>query len=159
VVIAAGEKHGLALCGMTAAFSLRMEKGYIMRFDFAGGHTPYELGLGWTVKPDKGDFRGRGALLRRKTAGFQDRLMALVVGDAYLPASGDAICRGDQPVGQITSAAFGYTLGRPIALGYLPLPLAEVDTAVFVQGKDGQRHAATVGRRPLYDPAGKRLHG
>jgi aminomethyltransferase len=148
-VTEAGEEYGLALCGMVAAFSLRMEKGYIMRFDFAGGRTPYEVGLGWTVKLDKGDFIGREALIRRREAGFNEKLMALVIKDAIL--------KGDDRVGEVTSAAFGHTLDKAIALGHVPLPLAEPDVEVVIQGKEGDIHPAVVGRRPLYDPEGIRL--
>jgi aminomethyltransferase len=153
----AGQKYGLALCGMTAAFSLRIEKGYIMRFDFAGGRTPYEVGLGWTVKLDKGDFVGREALLRRKEAGFTEKLVCLAVEDSYVPAAGDVILHNGAPAGQVTSAAFGYTIGKPLALGYVPLALAQVGMAVAVQGKDGRLHPAALCRRPLYDPENARL--
>ena len=59
---AAGRPHGLRHAGLDVAFSLRMEKGYIARFDFMDDVTPDEAGIGWTVKLDKGDFIGRGAL-------------------------------------------------------------------------------------------------
>jgi aminomethyltransferase len=152
-----GEKYGLALCGMIAAFSLRMEKGYIMRFDFAGGRTPYEVGLGWTVKLDKGDFIGREALLRRKEAGFRDRLVTLAVHDGYVPAGNDQILRQEQQIGQVTSAAFGHAVGTAIALGYVPQPLARVGQEVIVRDKAGGLHPAAVGQRSVYDPEGTRL--
>jgi glycine cleavage system aminomethyltransferase T len=156
-VTGVGKKYGLALCGLSSAFSLRMEKGYIMRFDFAGGRTPYEVGLGWTVKLDKDDFIGREALIRRREAGFTEKLMVFVVDDEYVPGTGDMILAGGDRVGEVTSGGFGYTLGIPLAMGYVPLRLAEPDTDVIIQDKDGHLHAASVGRRPLYDPEGKRL--
>lgn len=151
-VAVAGEKYGLALVGMAAAFSLRIEKGYIMRFDFAGGRTPYEVGLGWTVKPDKGDFIGREALLRRKAAGFADKLVAIALEDGYVPASGDRILHQGKPVGQTTSAAFGYTIGKAITLGYLPVWLAQPGVAVEILDKENKSHPALVGRRSMHDP-------
>ncbi|MDY6876376.1 MAG: aminomethyltransferase family protein [Chloroflexota bacterium] len=156
-VTTAGAKYGLALCGMIAAFSLRIEKGYIMRFDFAGGRTPYEVGLGWTVKLDKGDFIGRQALIQRKEAGFKDNLMALVIQDGYVPAAGDAIFKEGDQVGEVTSGAFGYTLGRAVALGYVPLSLAHSGVNVLIRDQEQDDHPAVVGVRPLYDPAGARL--
>ena len=153
----AGEKYGLALVGMTAAFSLRMEKGYIMRFDFAGGRTPYEVGLGWTVKPDKGNFIGRDALMRLKKAGFKDKLMTLIIQDGYVPPSGDAIFKDEAQIGHTTSAAFGYTIGQAITLGYVPIPLAKAGTEVTIQDKEGNRHPATVGQRVLYNPDSSKL--
>jgi aminomethyltransferase len=155
--VEAGERYDLALCGMVAAFSLRMEKGYIMRFDFDGGRTPYEVGLGWTVKLDKGDFIGRHALVRRKEAGFTDKLVSLVIEDGAVPSRGDVILKNGEPVGEVTSAAFGYTLGKALALGYLPHHLADPGTTIEIQDSGGTLHPAAVGRRPLYDPEGKRL--
>ena len=155
----AGEEYGLALIGLDAAFGLRIEKGYIMRFDFAGGRTPYEIGLGWTVKLDKGDFRGREALLRRKEAGFTEKLVSLVLEDEYVPATGDAILRDGAPAGAVTSAAYGYTVQKPLALGYLPLALACEGTNVSIRDRDGSLHPAQVGPRSPYDPQGIRLRG
>jgi aminomethyltransferase len=156
-VMQAGEKYGLAPVGMVAAFSLRIEKGYIMRFDFAGGRTPYEIGLGWTVKLDKGDFVGREALIRRKEAGFKDKLVTIAIEDGYVPPGGDAILIEGQEVGCTTSAAFGYTLGQAITLGYLPLELASAGTSVEILDKGGSLHPAVVAQRSPYDPHGTRL--
>lgn len=156
-VSGAGAAYGLAPCGMVTAFSLRMEKGYIMRFDLAGGRTPYEVGLGWTVKPEKGDFIGRDALLRRRASGFPETLMSLVIEDGTVPARGDAILKDGEPVGEVTSAAFGYTVGHALAMGYVPQELAVPGTPVGVQDAGGDLHPASVERRPLYDPQGERL--
>jgi aminomethyltransferase len=155
----AGEAYGLALCGLVAAFGLRIEKGYIMRFDFAGGRTPYEVGLGWTVKLDKGDFQGREALVRRKEAGFAEKLVSVALQDDYVPATGDAILHAGEPTGSVTSAAYGYTVQSPIALGYLPLELAGVGTSLEVRDGNGDLHPAVVGPRSPYDPEGIRLRG
>ena len=151
-----GEKYGLALCGMTTAFGLRMEKGYIMRFDFVG-RTPYEIGLGWTVKLNKGDFIGRDALIRRKEAGFTDRLMSLVIQDGYMPANGAPIYYNGEQVGAVTSAAFGYTIGKALALGFVPMAQAQSGVEVQIQDGDGKMHLALVERRPLYDPDAGRV--
>ena len=156
-VTGAGAAHGLEPVGMVAAFSLRMEKGYIMRFDFAGGRTPYEIGLGWTVKLDKGEFVGREALARRKAAGFQDKLVMMAIDDGHVPASGETILKDGTAVGKTTSAAFGYTVGKALSLGYVPLSLATPGVAVEIQDGQGQVHPAVVSRRSMYDPEGARL--
>jgi aminomethyltransferase len=153
----AGESFGLALCGLGVAFGLRIEKGYIMRFDFAGGRTPYEVGLGWTVKLDKGDFIGREALIQRQEAGFADKLVSLALQDDYVPATGDAILSKDERVGVVTSAAYGYAVQHPIALGYLPVTLARPGIEVDVQDGQGTLHPAVMGPRSPYDPQGTRL--
>ena len=153
----AGEKYGLAPVGMVAAFSLRMEKGYIMRFDFAGGRTPYEIGLGWTVKLDKGDFVGREALVRRKEAGLEEKLVNIAVQGDYVPAGGDTILKDGRAVGKTTSAAMGHTVGRALTLGYVPVPLARPGVPVEIQDKADNTHPAEVTLRSPYDPEGGRL--
>jgi aminomethyltransferase len=155
----AGEKYGLALCGLDVAFGLRIEKGYIMRFDFAGGRTPYEVGLGWTVKLDKGDFLGREVLIRRKEAGFTEKLVSLALQDEYIPATGDAILCDSDRVGVVTSAAYGFTVQKPLALGYLPRSLVTVGISLDVRDQNGDLHPAEVGPRSPYDPQGIRLRG
>jgi aminomethyltransferase len=153
----AGQKYGLAPCGLAVAFGLRIEKGYIMRFDFAGGRTPYEVGLGWTVKLDKGDFYGRQALVRRKEAGFADKLVSLAVQDGYVPRTDDVLLHEGDQVGVVTSAAYGHTVGTPIALAYLPVALAQAGQPVTIRDENGELHPAAVGPRSPYDPKGVRL--
>jgi aminomethyltransferase len=159
VLVEAGEQYGLALCGLTVAFGLRIEKGYVMRFDFAGGRTPYEAGLGWTVNLDKGEFRGREALLRRKAAGFTEKLVLLALQDGHIPATGDAILYRGEQVGAVTSAAYGYTVGKALALGYMPLDLTRIGVVVEVRGQNDDLHPAVIGSRSPYDPQGSRLRG
>ena len=58
-------------------------------------------------------------------------------------------------VGTTTSAGYGHTLGRTIALGYLPAELgdvSELEIEAFLV-----RHQAARGPRVLYDPKGLRL--
>ena len=156
VVTEAGQKYGLAPVGMAAAFGLRIEKSYIMRFDFAGGHTPYEVGLGWTVKLDKGDFIGREALVRRREAGLPERLVTILLDDDYVPAGGDAVLVDGQELGKTTSAAYGYTLGCPITLAYLPAGTPAGPT-VTIRDSEGEEHPGRVSQRSPYDPQGLRL--
>ena len=56
----------------------------------------------------------------------------------------------------VTSAAYGYSIGRGIVYGYLPTELAAHGTAVEVEYFGG-RHAATVTADPLFDPKSERL--
>jgi aminomethyltransferase len=156
-ITGAGKKYGLAPVGLGACFGLRIEKGYIMRHDFVGGRTPYEIRLGWTVKLDKGDFIGRDALVERKNAGFGDKLSTILIEDEYVPSSGDKILKDGKPVGNTTSAAFGYTIGKAITLGFVPNNLSKPGTKVEIVGQDGVSHDAQVTVRSPYDPEGKKL--
>ncbi len=145
----AGQQHGVVAAGRSAFNSLRLEKGYrLWGTDMTAEHTPYEAGLGFAVKPAKGDFVGRAALEGRAVT---RSLTCLVLDD---PA---AVVLGKEPVhvdgqcqGHVTSAAFGYTVGRTVA--YAWLPVVEVGTAVEVE-YFGTRYPATVAAEPLYDPS------
>ncbi len=64
------DHHGLVAGGYKAIDSLRLEKGYrVWGADISPEDTPYEAGLGFAVKLDKGDFVGRDALVARGRAG------------------------------------------------------------------------------------------
>ena len=153
----AGRAHGLVAGGYRAIDALRLEKGYrAWSADITPEETPYEAGLGFAVRLDKGDFLGRGALVAAKAAGPRKRLRCLVLDD---PRS---VCLGNEPVrvdgrivGRVTSGGYGFTVGRSIAYAYLP-----PDTAVGARGEIavfGTWVGFEVAKEPLYDPAGERV--
>jgi glycine cleavage system aminomethyltransferase T len=65
---------------------------------------------------------------------------------------------GDRPVGYVTSAAYGYTIGKGIAYAWLPAELATPGTTVHI-GYFDQRVEAVVAEEPLFDPTMSRLRG
>jgi glycine cleavage system aminomethyltransferase T len=67
----------------------------------------------------------------------------------------EPIWSGDRVVSYVTSAAYGYSVGRGIVYGYLPVELAGEGTPVEVE-YFGERHPATVAADPLWDPKGER---
>ncbi len=74
-------------------------------------------------------------------------------------------CATGCPAGQLTSAAWGETLGCPVGLGYLRDPGGDAVTPEFVRAGyyqvnvGGDLYPAAVGRRPPFDPAGHRARG
>ncbi len=154
----AGAPLGAVACGGAAYDSLRLEKGYrLWGADIDEEHDPYEAGLGWAVKLDKGPFSGRETLARVKEAGVRRRLRCLVLDDPSVVLVGkEPILDGDAAVGYVTSAALGASVGESIAYGYLPVERAEVGTVLGVYA-EGERHAATVAAEPRFDPRNERL--
>ncbi len=154
----AGQDLGIRACGLGALVTLRMEKKYpLYGLDLNEETTPFEAGLGWTVKLDKGPFLGRDALTEQKASGPQKRLVQLVFGDLDANiAPGDAVHRNGEQVGTLTSVAKGYSIGRMLALSYLANGAANNGAAVVVIGKAGAV-SATVAISPLYDPARSKL--
>jgi glycine cleavage system T protein len=156
----AGRPHGLAPSGLAAQDSLRLEKGYrLWGQDIHTEFDPFESGLEFTVALDKGDFIGREALLRKRDAGLTRRLSALVLDEDEVVLMGrEPMLVGDEKVGYVTSANFGFAIGRSIAYGYLPVALARPGQRVDLQ-YFGVRYPATVVEEPLYDPTNARLRG
>jgi dimethylglycine oxidase len=154
----AGRDHGLIAAGGGAFDSLRLEKGYrLWGQDIHTEHDPLEAGLGFAVRWDK-DFQGRDALEAiRDGGGPAERLACITFDDPRTVVMGkEPIWHDGRVVSYVTSAAYGYSIGRGIVYGYLPAALATAGTPVEVE-YFGVRHAATVSDEPLWDPKGERL--
>jgi glycine cleavage system aminomethyltransferase T/glycine/D-amino acid oxidase-like deaminating enzyme len=152
---AAGRGHGLVAGGYKAIDSLRLEKGYrVWGADITPEETPFEAGLGFAVKLDKGAFVGRDAL--QAAVEPDRRLRCLTLADPRAVALGSEPVRvGDDPVGRVTSGGYGYTVDASIAYAYLPAEHgAGTDVAVEIFG---EWVPGVVAEEPLYDPAGKRI--
>jgi glycine cleavage system aminomethyltransferase T/glycine/D-amino acid oxidase-like deaminating enzyme len=154
----AGQPLGVIAGGRGAFDSLRVEKGY--RFwgrDMWTEHDPYEAGLGFAVNLKKGDFIGRDALLRRREEGPRRRLVTVTLDNPSRVVMGsEPVYFGDESVGFVTSAAYGYSVGRGVAYAWLPPALAEVGTHLEIE-YFGERLATTVASEPLFDPDMTRL--
>lgn len=153
----AGQAHGVIAAGRSAFNSLRLEKGYrAWGHDMTTEHNPYEAGVGFAVRMDRGDFVGRAALgqlgspTRKLTALLLDDPAAVVLGKEPVYVDGAA----GAPAGYVTSASYGYTLGRCIAYAWLP-PL-EAGAGVHIE-YFGEKVPATVAEEPLFDPEMTRI--
>jgi len=154
-----GQPHGMVAGGYRAIDALRLEKGYrVWSSDITPDETPFEAGLGFAVRLDKGvDFIGREALLRAKEKGPRKRLRCLVLDDPRAVALGNEPVRVDgDVVGRVTSAGYGFGVNRSIAYAYLPPERAAIGTRGDIE-VFGEWVGAEVVREPLYDPAGERI--
>jgi glycine cleavage system aminomethyltransferase T/glycine/D-amino acid oxidase-like deaminating enzyme len=153
-----GSEHGLVAGGYKAIDSLRLEKGYrVWGADITPEETPYEAGLEFAVKLDKGDFIGREALLARAGKHPERRLVCLVLEDPHSVALGSEPVRIDgELVGRVTSGGYGYTVERSIAYAYVPAQAGETRRPVEVE-IFGEWVAGEVAEEPLWDPTGERI--
>jgi dimethylglycine oxidase len=154
----AGREHGLVAAGLGAFDSLRLEKGYrLWGQDITVEHDPLEAGLGFAVRWDK-DFQGKQALERIRDAGGPSRRLACMTLDdpSTVVLGKEPIAHDGRVVSYVTSAAYGYSIGRGIAYGYLPRELAVEGTPVQIEYLGGPI-AATVAADPLFDPKHERL--
>jgi glycine cleavage system T protein len=162
VIEAAGADVGLKLCGLHTLDSCRIEKAFRhFGHDITDEDHVLEAGLGFAVKPGKGEFIGRDAVLRTKDAGLSRRLVQFRLDDPQpLLFHNEAIVRDDEIVGTITSGNYGHHLGAAIGLGYV---LCQGESAVELLSSKfeieiaGIRHAATASLKPLYDPMSERI--
>ncbi|QCP53843.1 FAD-dependent oxidoreductase [Trinickia violacea] len=162
----AGAAFGLVNAGYYALDSLRIEKAYrAWGRELSPDRDPFEAGLAFACKLGKDiPFRGREALLERQGKPLTRRLVALTV-DGHSDKmlwGGEAILRDGVAVGSVSSAAFGHTLGCPVALGYVSADGAAVDTDYLKSGRyqidlAGERLDVTVHVKAPYDPAGERV--
>jgi len=155
----AGLEFGMVAAGYKAIDSMRLEKGYrYWSADITPDYTPYEAGLGFAVALGKPmDFIGKQALVESKAKGLSQKLCCLTLADPT------EVCFGSEPirskskvVGWVTSGGYGYSVGKSIAYGYLPVVLAEPDTKLTVECF-GVEIDAVVEREPLFDPRGERV--
>ncbi|KAI0201587.1 Dimethylglycine oxidase [Astrocystis sublimbata] len=154
----AGQPHGIIAAGRTAFNSLRLEKGFrLWGTDMTTEHDPYESGLDFALKLDK-SFVGKTALFGRSKKTITRKLRCLTVDDKKSVVLGkEPVFVNGQAQGYVTSAAFGFTIGQPIAYAWLPIAVNEGD-AVEIE-YFGTRVKATVSAEPLYDPQMSRLRG
>ena len=141
--------------GYRAIDSCRLEKGYrVWGADITPEDTPFEAGLGFAVKLEKGDFVGRDALV--STVESERRLRCLTLADPRAVALGSEPVRvGDAVVGRVTSGGYGYTVEKSIAYAYVPAG-HDVGTEVAVE-IFGEWVAGEIATEPLFDPAGERI--
>jgi glycine cleavage system aminomethyltransferase T len=156
----AGREQGLIAAGLGAFDSLRLEKGYrLWGQDINTEYDPFEAGLGFAVKMDKGAFQGREALERTLERGLARKLSCITLEDPAAVVLGKEPIRSDGAVvGYVTSAGYGYSVGRCVVYGYLPTDLAVEGTPLEIEYFD-ERFPARVASEPLWDPKGERLRG
>ena len=148
-LLAKGGRHGLVPCGLGSRDTLRLESGYLLYgADADESRTPYEANCGWVVKLQKGDFVGREALVRRKEAGFKEKLTGVRLLGRGVPRHGCAVWLGDRKIGELCSATFAPSLGTGIGVGYLAPEAWESGTRVEVE-IHGKKVAAETVRGPF----------
>jgi aminomethyltransferase len=139
---------GIRPAGLGARDTLRLEAGFPLHgHELGPGITPLQAGLGWVVRFDKGDFRGRAPLLAERDRGVTRRLRGLLGADRAVPRAGCPVLVDGAVAGEVTSGNFSPTLERGIALAFLPPDVAD-DTPVEIDVR-GRRLAARVVPTPF----------
>lgn len=146
----AGAEHGIEPCGLGARDTLRLEMKYALYGnDIDEGTNPYEAGLGWIVKLDKGDFVGRDALARIADEGPRRRLVGFRLHERGIPRAGYPVRLDDEEVSEVRSGAMSPTLGYGIGTCYLPKGRTKAGTPLAVEIRD-RALAGEVVKAPFY---------
>ncbi|MCA0336422.1 MAG: FAD-dependent oxidoreductase [Actinobacteria bacterium] len=164
-LLAEGAALGIVPAGYYAIEAMRLEKGYrAFGRELTPDLGPVEAGLGFVCDRRPGaDFLGRAATEAVRATGPQRRVVSFTVGEptAYL-WGGELVLRDGEPVGQVTSAAFGAAVGAPVGLALIGqrgggAPTEWVRGGTWEVDLAGTRHPIVVSTRPPFDPEGSRL--
>jgi glycine cleavage system aminomethyltransferase T len=149
----AGADFGIRPYGLEAADYLRVESGLIfVTFDYQPGElSPYEIGLGWAVKLDKGDFIGQDALRRLAGEPRRRAIVGVALEGDQVPDPESVVEHEGEAVGAITVAVGSVVLDRVIALAVVDGRAASEGTRVHVGDAEGE-----VAALPFYDPERRR---
>jgi heterotetrameric sarcosine oxidase gamma subunit len=171
-LLQAGAPHGLRPAGMFALTACRLEKGFRhFGHDIGEEDTPYETGLGFAVKLDKGDFVGKAALAKQKAeqgAATRHRTVAVLVEGATAEAGpylmhNEPIWRGGGIVGHVTSGGWGWRLSAMVGLASLHndagVSKAWLEEGGFTAQIAGQHYPIKVQLQPFHDPEGRIMRG
>ena len=142
--------QGVTPCGLGARDTLRLEAAMALYGqDIDQTTTPLEAGLGWIVQWDKGDFIGRAPLEQQRQVGVQRKLVGLQMQGRNIARHGYPVLSQGEPVGVVTSGTLAPTVGKPIALAFVPTPLSQPGQSLTVKIR-GKAYPAVVVQRPFY---------
>ena len=168
-LVEAGQEFGIRPFGARALDSLRLEKSFgAWATEYRPIYTPHEAGLGWAVKPAKGDFMGRDAVLSGGDRAQTRQLVFFRVDVDMGPEGADVIGDepiwrrggpgGDEVVGWVTSGGYAHWSRASVAMGYVRSDLLEADDVIeFEIEIFGRRRPAVRLHEPLFDPSGSRM--
>lgn len=158
----AGRDHDLKLVGLHAMDSCRIEKAFRhFGHDITDEDHVLEAGLGFAVKPAKGEFIGRDAVLRKQDAGLESRMVQFLLEDPSAFAfHNEGIVRDGKLVSMVTSGNYGHALGGSVAMGYVPCKgetEEQVLMSVFEIEVAGRRVPAKASLAPMFDPKASKM--
>ncbi|WP_411958558.1 GcvT family protein [Paracoccus homiensis] len=158
----AGRDMGAKLCGLHMMDSCRLEKGFRhFGHDISAEDHILEAGLGFALKKGDGDYIGRDAVMRKREAGLDTRLVQFKLTDPEpLLYHAEPILRDGRIVGFLSSGGYGHHLGAAMGMGYVPCKGESVQDLLASDYEieiAGQRVRAEASLKPFYDPKSERV--
>ena len=144
-----GKEYGIVPVGLGARDTLRLEMKYLLYgYDIDESTNPFEVGLGWITKPEKGNFIGRKELIQKKEQ-ISRRLVCFEMMERAIPRNGYPIFFGNKKNGEVTSGSQSPSLKKGIGLAFINHPYTKVGTILEV-GIRGQKKSAIIVKPPFY---------
>ena len=133
-----GRSYGIQPIGLGARDTLRIEMGYsLYGNEIDDNSTPLDAGLGWVIKFDKGEFLGRGSLLKQKEQGSPRRkLVGLKLLARGVPRAHYQVFKNGESVGEVTSGTFSPTLNTGVGLCYVSSEYSDIGNHLDVKIRD-----------------------
>ncbi len=152
-ILSAGQEFGIKPCGLGARNTLRMEAGMALYgHEIHSTITPFEAGLGWMVKLDKGEFIGRAALARQKEQGITRRLAGFEMTGRGIGRDDYEVFVDGAPAGWVSSGGPSPTLKKNIGMCYLPADRAKMGRRIQIVIRNQAVDAVTI-PMPFYKRA------
>jgi aminomethyltransferase len=128
-IMTAGQDFSILPVGLGARDTLRLEARYLLYgVDMDETTNPFEVGLGWITKLEKGDFIGRSALVRFKEEGVRRRMVGFIMLERGIPRSHYQVMRDGCSIGRVTSGTMSPTLGQAIGMALVQREYAKAGT-------------------------------
>ena len=151
-ILQAGKEFGIVPCGLGSRDVLRLEAGMCLYGnDITETIDPLEASLDFVVRFEKGDFLGKEAILRKKSAGLKRKRIGLRIVGKGIPRADCKILKNDEVLGTVTSGTYSPTISCGIAMGYVPLEYSKIGEKVSIEVHGKLLEAEIVGF-PFYDP-------
>ncbi|WP_409346969.1 glycine cleavage system aminomethyltransferase GcvT [Paenibacillus sp. MBLB4367] len=149
-LLEAGAEEGILPIGLGARDTLRFEARLpLYGQELSASITPIEAGVGFFVKPDKGEFNGRSVLAEQKKNGAPRKLVGIEMIDRGIPRSHYPVFADGKQIGEVTTGTQSPTLKTNVGLALIDKAYAELGTELFVEIRGKQLRAKVV-KTPFY---------
>jgi len=150
-VVDAGKEFGIAPCGLGARNTLRLEsKMALYEHEISDNINVWEAGLDRYCKIEKGEFIGRAELEKARARGNSRTLIGLEMVDRGIARDGyRCLNENGDAIGYVTSGSPSPTLGKNIALAYVPPAMSAIGTPMYIEIRS-QKCKAQVVATPFY---------
>ena len=152
-LLEAGAPHGLKPCGLGARDTLRLEAAMCLYgHDIDETRTPVEADLNWIIKPGKGDFIGRDALVKQQAEGTAEVLVGFTMVDRGIPRQHYPVRKNGEEIGIVTSGTHAPHLGKPLGMAYVAKAHSAIGTEIEIDLR-GKPARAVIVAKPFYKRA------